>query len=156
MNNSIITKEYIDENIRPFTPNNGLFEACLFEVIDIDIRRLLGCSVASELLNSDETNPLSDNLISALDEGLRRGIGYLIYSRALRTATSTITKYGATNKNSDYSNQTDQQKIMSDSEYYKEVGFSIVKRYSYLNIEENCCKEKHSGSGWYNSKVIGD
>lgn len=158
MNKDLITKEYINDTIRPFTPSDALFEATLFEALALDLLPVIGRTRVSQLQSED---PFPDELVFALERGLKRCLGYFIYSRCLRTASATITKYGTTIKESDYSNPTGSQKIVSDSDYYKKIGQTLLSEFKDLNIDQPVCScgsssSRNSDSGWFNSKIIGD
>lgn len=129
---NLITKEYVSENVRPFSGNDALFNACVRESIlfDSGLPRLL----ANKLL-TDEIIDLDENFI---DE-LRLILAYFTYSRAIRTSTSTITKYGYTTKNSENSFPADTEKIQSDSIYYKNCGEKLIEglKCKYKEIYDN-------------------
>lgn len=152
----IITKDYINNNIRPYTPNGSLFEATLYEAIHLDMENYIGKTRVKELISDDD---FSDELNEALEGDLRRAIGYFIYSRSLRTAQNTVTKYGSTLKESDYSSPITSKDIVADSDYYKKVGLMILENYKYLNIDNNVCPCGNNWKGadkWFAAKTIGD
>lgn len=120
MYNNIITKEYINENIRPFSGNDGLFQACTREAIQFDL--CVKDDLRDKLLN-DDIEDLDQDFIA----DLRLCLGYFIYSRALRTAQITITKYGATSKSAQESFPADGDKVQADSVYYKSCGEKLLK-----------------------------
>lgn len=133
MYQNIITKEYIDTNIRPFSGNDSLFDACVREAVlfDLGLPQLLANKFVA-----DEVLDLDDNFITEI----RLALAYFVYSRALRTCNITITKYGATNKTSENSFPADTEKIVADSTYYKNCGEKLIQGLQ--------CKYKDIYSEW--------
>lgn len=117
---NIITKEYINDNVRPFSGNDSLYCNCVREAISLDMSDLVD-SVQNLLLSDLEGASEQDRnmILDLLDNGLRTVIAYFTYSRALRTAEATITKYGYTVKSNQDSYPADQDKIVADCTYYK-------------------------------------
>lgn len=152
VNENIITKDYINENVRPFTPNDTLFSSAYFEVVIEDLQSIVGNKVTLELLNEDNTKPLSSELEDALNESLRKAIAYLVFARCVRTAQSVITKYGYVQKNgAEYSNPTNDTSITNDSNYFKKIGMDLARKYTYLNGNTSIVSDNT-----YNCIVIGD
>lgn len=122
MYQNIITKEFINDNIRPFSGNDSLYNACVREAIQFD----LGLpDEFTEILISDDLCEVED----LIDDSLRLSIGYFAYARAVRSGNVTITKYGVTTKQSENSFPCDSEKIVADSTYYKTAGEKTLAIY---------------------------
>lgn len=134
-----ITKEFVNDNIRPFSGNDSLFQNCVREVIMLDLN-CLDDDLTKELLNDNNTQEVQD----LLNDNLRLSIAYFTYSRAIRTAESTVTKYGYTSKNSQDSYPADQEKIVSDSSYYKTIGERLLK--IFLDNNPQCSKKSKNNN----------
>lgn len=154
MYQNIITKEYINDNIRPFSGNDSLYEACVREAIMFDIK--LPTNIISKLI----TDEIPEDMPTGLLEQLRLAIGYYAYSRAIRSSTSTITKYGYTTKSSQDSYPTDSEKIQSDSVYYKNCAEKLMDDIkciysSYLNTQESTTN-KVVRDNYLKCRIVGD
>lgn len=115
-----ISKEFINEEIRPFSGNDSLFCSCVREAIQLDLSKLPADLSNALLSDLEGLDPDKETEIKALlEDGLRLALGYFTYSRALRTGQVTVTKYGATVKNAQDSYSADNDKVVSDSTYYK-------------------------------------
>lgn len=152
---NIIDKEYINTNIRPFTPNDGLFNATVREAIKFDIGGKIDSKIITDLLNNLEG--LEDDEVEKyqtyLDNGLREAIGYFVYSRAIRTAEGTVTKYGYTIKNDASSYPAEQSKIVSDSNYYKNIGEQII---SQVIKDFNLKSKVATTTDWVKCRIVGE
>lgn len=120
MYQNIITKEFINDNIRPYSVNDSLYEATVREAIQFDVK--LPTNIITKLI----TDEIPDDMPESMLCQLRLAIGYFAYSRGVRSANVTLTKYGATSKSSDNSYPADSEKIVSDSTYYKNCGEKIL------------------------------
>lgn len=126
MYQNLITKEFINDNIRPFSGNDSLYEACVREAIMMDLK--LPTSLTSKLLIDEIPEDIPEGLLSEL----RLCLGYFAYSRAIRSSTSTVTKYGYTTKSSQDSYPADTEKIQSDSVYYKNCAEKILSDIKHI------------------------
>ena len=149
-----ITKEYIDQNIRPFSPTDQLFTATKNEVLALDMNDL-----DATILSKIKTDDIEDIDVDILD-ALRKITGYFIYSRALRTAQVTVTKYGATVKTAQDSYSAENEKIVSDSTYYKNTAEVLMKQLfvDHPELKMDCsCGSKHNVNDQYlKCKIVGD
>lgn len=153
---NIITKEFIDQNIRPFSPTDSLFNAVTTEVIVLDLNDLRG-DLHSKLQNDES---LGQDLDTQQLHRLQLVMGYFIYSRALRTCQATISKYGATVKNVAESYSADQEKIVADSTYYKQTAETLLKQLfiDYPELKKDCSKcdaKRNTYDQYLKCKVIG-
>lgn len=154
MKESIITKEYINDNVRPFTPNQTLFNSACYEAVLEDLSSVVGKDVTAELIDEDDTKDLSDELQEALDKGLRKGLAYLVFARCVRTAQSVVTKYGYVQKDAqEYSTRPMGNELVADSNYFKKIGMSIVAEFAYLNHTSTPSVTDSENS--YNCRIIG-
>ena len=149
-----ITKEYIDQNIRPFSPTDQLFSATKNEALALDMNDL-----DATILSKIKTDDIEDIDADVLDS-LRKITGYFIYSRALRTAQVTVTKYGATVKTAQDSYSAENDKIVADSTYYKNTAEVFLKQLfiDYPELKRDCsCGSKYNVNDQYlKCVVIGD
>ena len=149
-----ITKEYIDQNIRPFSPTDQLFSATKNEALALDMNDL-----DATILSKIKTDDIEDMDADVLD-ALRKITGYFIYSRALRTAQVTVTKYGATVKTAQDSYSAENDKIVADSTYYKNTAEVFLKQLfiDYPELKRDCsCGSKHNVNDQYlKCKIVGD
>lgn len=149
-----ITKEYIDQNIRPFSPTDQLFTATKNEVLALDMNDL-----DATILSKIKTDDIKDIDAGILD-ALRKITGYFVYSRALRTAQVTVTKYGATVKTAQDSYSAENEKIVSDSTYYKNTAEVLMKQLfvDHPELKMDCsCGSKHNVNDQYlKCKIVGD
>lgn len=149
-----ITKEYIDQNIRPFSPTDQLFTATKNEVLALDMNDL-----DATILDKIKTDDIEDIDADILD-ALRKITGYFIYSRALRTAQVTVTKYGATVKTAQDSYSAENEKIVADSIYYKNTAEVLMKQLfiDHPELKRDCsCGSKHNVNDQYlKCKIVGD
>lgn len=142
----MITKEYIDKNIRPFSGNDALFKGTLNEVLLLDIEPKFG----KDFIMTLKTGVLTPEIEEILNKGLRDAIGYYILSRALRTAGVTITKYGTTVKMSEDSNPPSNGQIVANCNYYRQVADELVKPLV------KCYLKNHKVRGTYqNTRLVG-
>lgn len=126
MFDKVITKEFIDTEILPYTSEDSIFYGSVREVLLLDIKDKLGNEIYNEL---NSNNP-SDNTIDLLDnKQLRLCIGYYVLSRTFRKP-STPTRYGITNKLNDSmaSEPTSNAQAVSQSNYYKSVADEIMQK----------------------------
>lgn len=149
-----ITKEYIDQNIRPFSPADQLFTAAKNEALALDMNDL-DVTVLSKI-KTDDIEDIDADILDAL----RKITGYFIYSRALRTAQVTVTKYGATIKTTQDSYSADNEKVVSDSTYYKNIAEVLMKQLfvDHPELKNDCsCGSKHNMNDQYlKCKIVGD
>ena len=149
-----ITKEYIDQNIRPFSPTDQLFSATKNEALALDMNDL-----DATILSKIKTDDIEDMDADVLD-ALRKITGYFIYSRALRTAQVTVTKYGATVKTAQDSYSAENDKIVADSTYYKNTAEVFLKQLfiDYPELKRDCSYgSKHNVNDQYlKCKIVGD
>lgn len=149
-----ITKEYIDQNIRPFSPTDQLFTATKNEALALDMNDL-----DTTILSKIKTDDIEDIDADILD-ALRKITGYFIYSRALRTAQVTVTKYGATVKTAQDSYSAENEKIVADSTYYKNTAEVLMKQLfiDHPELKMDCsCGSKHNVNDQYlKCKIVGD
>ena len=149
-----ITKEYIDQNIRPFSPTDQLFTATKNEVLALDMNDL-----DATILSKLKTDNIEDIDADILD-ALRKITGYFVYSRALRTAQVTVTKYGATVKTAQDSYSAENEKIVSDSTYYKNTAEVLMKQlfvdHPELKMDCSCGSKGNIRDQYLKCVVIGD
>lgn len=149
-----ITKEYIDQNIRPFSPTDQLFTATKNEVLALDMNDL-----DTTILSKIKTDDIEDIDADILD-ALRKITGYFIYSRALRTAQVTVTKYGATVKTAQDSYSAENEKIVADSTYYKNTAEVFLKQlfvdHPELKIDCSCGSKHNVNDQYLKCKIVGD
>lgn len=154
---NIITKEYINENVRPFSGNDTIFNSCVKETINFDLNERISNKQFLKNLLCD-LDGLSEEerekYETYLNNGLRDSISYFVYSRAIRTSQGTITKYGYTQKNNDESFPIDNEKIVSDSSYFKTLGEKYLK--IFMGNFSNEIQGGGNGSNQYlNFKIVG-
>lgn len=154
MYQNIITKEYINDNIRPFSGNDSLYEACVREAIMFDL------SLPTTLITNLLVDEIPEDVPEGMLEQLRLCIGYFTYSRAMRSGSTTITKYGVTTKSSQDSYPADTEKIQSDSIYYKNCAENILcsiksKYCDYLSAQE-IVNNKIVRDQYLKCNIIGD
>lgn len=149
-----ITKEYIDQNIRPFSPTDQLFTATKNEVLSLDMNDL-DTTILSKI-KTDDIEDMDADILTAL----RRIVGYFVYSRALRTAQVTVTKYGATVKTAQDSYSAENEKIVSDSTYYSNTACVFLKQLfvDHPELKNDCpCGSKRNVRDQYlKCKIVGD
>ena len=154
MSSIFITKDWIDKNVRPFSPTDSIFDAVKTEVMALDINDL-DTSVLSKI-KTDDIEDMNADILTAL----RRIVGYFIYSRTLRTVQVTVTKYGATVKTAQDSYSAENEKVVSDSAYYKNTAEVFLKQLfiDHPELKRDCsCGSKHNVNDQYlKCVVIGD
>lgn len=154
MSSTFITKDWINENVRPFSPTDSIFDAVKTEVMALDMNDL-DTTVLSKL-KTDDIEDMDADILTAL----RRIVGYFIYSRTLRTVQATITKYGYSVKTAQDSYSADNEKVVSDCNYYKNTAEVFLKHLfvDHPELKMDCsCGSKHNVNDQYlKCKIVGD
>lgn len=162
---NIISKEYIDQNVRPFSGSDSLYGNSVREALMMDINPLIDEELASLMIvdahsiapgPKEEPSQEYTDLMNLLDEGLRMSLAYFTYSRAIRTADGTITKYGYTVKTNENSVSAESSKIVSDSTYYKTIGEKLLIEWMEAHPDhKRCPKGKVQNDAYLKCRVIG-
>lgn len=150
-----ITKQYINDNVRPCSCNDSLFTAAINEVLNFVIKPALkGDGFISRLKSYDDVpDDEKEQLDIYLNDGLKLAIAYFSYSIMVRTAQGTVTKYGYTTKANEESYPAEQAKIVADSAYYKSCGDRLLNEFinKYPGLVENA-----QSQDWARIKIVGD
>lgn len=154
MSATFITKDWINDNVRPFSPTDSIFDAVKTEVLALDMNDL-DTTVLSKI-KTDDIEDMDADILTAL----RRIAGYFIYSRTLRTVQVTITKYGATVKTAQDSYSAENEKVVSDSSYYKNTAEVFLKQlfvdHPELKMDCSCGSKGNVRDQYLKCVVIGD
>lgn len=154
MSSTFITKDWINDNVRPFSSTDCIFDAVKTEVMALDMNDL-DTTVLSKIKTDDIEDMDADIL-----ESLRRIVGYFIYSRTLRTVQATITKYGYSVKTAQDSYSADNEKVVADSTYYKTTAEVFLKQlfvdHPELKNDCSCGSKRNVRDQYLKCVVIGD
>ena len=154
MSVTFITKDWINENVRPFSPTDSIFDAVKTEVLALDMNDL-DTTVLSKI-KADDIEDMDADILAAL----RRIVGYFIYSRTLRTVQATITKYGYSVKTAQDSYSADNEKVVSDSTYYSNTACVFLKQlfadHPELKNDCSCGSKRNVRDQYLKCVVIGD
>lgn len=154
MSATFITKDWINDNVRPFSPTDSIFDAVKTEVLALDMNDL-DTTVLSKI-KADDIEDMDADILAAL----RRIVGYFIYSRTLRTVQATITKYGYSVKTAQDSYSADNEKVVADSTYYSNTACVFLKQlfvdHPELKIDCSCGSKRNVRDQYLKCVVIGD
>lgn len=154
MSVTFITKDWINDNVRPFSPTDSIFDAVKTEVLALDMNDL-----DTTVLYKVKTDDIED-MDTGILESLRRIVGYFIYSRTLRTVQATITKYGYSVKTAQDSYSADNEKVVADCNYYKNTAEVFLKQlfidHPELKMDCSCGSKRNVRDQYLKCVVIGD
>lgn len=120
---TIITKDFINNTIRPFSANDTIFIGALYETLLLDIEPKFDSKYVEDLKAEEQPQYITADL----ENGLRTAIGYLMLARVYRTGSITATKYGITQKLNTESNPATNAEIVSNANYFREMGFKVLE-----------------------------
>lgn len=127
-------------------------------------------AIETAITNSTkETNPapLSDGIKNLLNgcyydsdnqhcEGLKKAMGYLVYSRFVRNQNVNVTAFAIVSKNSEFSEKVDDKTIVRISNDAEKVGLEYLKQcVDFLNFGKEQ-SDKRIFKGRQKFKAIGD
>jgi hypothetical protein len=123
-------------------------------------------AIANSIKETDPV-PLTDDLKKLLDggyydgenqhcEGLKKAMGYLVYSRFVRNQNVNATAFAIVTKKSDFSENVDEKTIVRIANDAEKIGLEYLKQcVDYLNFGKKS-NEKRIFKGKTKFKAIGD
>jgi len=150
----IITKDYINSNIRPYSPNDALFSGALNECICLDLSDKLSSDFLTKLKEAQNSSTWNnyEDVETALDGGLRTVIGYYILYRSYRSGRTSVTKYGVTTKIDENSQDVSDTNAATTANYFKDIADRLINQ---LDFRDFSFKKNTGAAGDLASSIIG-